>query len=243
MQKGIAVYDLHWPSHNRTLWYNILDFIKEEQPDVFILGGDNLNFDAVDHWKMEKGQKRPLEGKRLLKEYNGFNQTILQELEEILPKHCRKIFLFGNHEDWVERYIDKHPEVEGMLEVRNNLPLKEWETYEYGEAAKTGKLLWIHGEVTSKHSASKTADIYGKNVAFGHGHTQQTFTNTTPYNQESHMACELPCACDLNPDYVKNKSKRWVNGFGVFYLADNGNFNLYPIIAPKGHFMFNNKEY
>ena len=69
MQKGIAVFDLHYPHQNKVLWDNLLKFAKDFKPDVFVFGGDNLNMDAVDHWKMEKGQKRPLEGRRLKKEY------------------------------------------------------------------------------------------------------------------------------------------------------------------------------
>ena len=243
MKKGIAVFDLHHPHHNKVLWNNLLKLIDKEQPDIFILGGDNMNMDAVDHWKAEKGNKRALEGKRVIKEYNDFQSQILDELEKILPKDCRKIFMLGNHEAWIEQYIDKNPSIEGYLEVKSNLRLDSWEFYEYGETPKTGKLLWHHGEYTNDNNAKKTVTTYFRNICYGHTHTYQAYTKISPNNQEAHSAVSLPCACDMQPDYMKNKSHRWVNGFGMFYIQDNGNFNLYPVIATKGHFVWSGDEY
>lgn len=244
MKKLIAVFDVHSPHQDKVLWDNILKFTKDFQPDVFVFGGDNMNFDAVDHWKMEKGQKRPLEGKRLLKEYKEFTDTILNPVEEILPKNCRKIFHLGNHEDWVERYIDKHPEVEGMLEIRNNLNLKDWEVYDYGKTSKVGKLYIDHGRYISKYSASKTVDVYGRNIIYGHGHTSQSYAKVTPIDSQAHEATQIPCACKMNPDYMKNMPSAWMNGFAIAYIKDNGLFNLYVIKSVNGHFTApNGKEY
>ena len=236
MIKGIAVFDLHYPHQNKTLWDNILKFTKDFKPDVFVLGGDNLNMDAVDHWKMEKGQKRPLEGRRLKKEYAGFTKDILDPLEKILGENTRKIWMYGNHEEWVDRYIDKHPEAEGILELENFIDLEDWETYPYGITAKVGKLYFHHGQYVNKYSAAKTMEVYGRNIVYGHGHTHQTYTKITPIDSEAHSATQAPCACNMNPDYMKNGPSAWVNGFVVFYIQPNGNFNLYPVVAPKGKF-------
>src|SRR5690606_21215759 len=156
------VFDLHYPHQNRVLWGNIMALIEEINPDYFVFGGDNMNMDSVDHWKQEKGQKRPLEGKRLRQEYVGFTQNILEPLNEILKPECIKVFMRGNHCNWVEQYIDKHPEIEGLLEIENNLPLKEWNWQDvpYGHTFKAGKLHFHHGEYLSKYSASKTVDVY-----------------------------------------------------------------------------------
>lgn len=245
MKKGIAVFDLHYPHHDKVLWNNILQFIEDFEPDIFAFGGDNMNMDAVDHWKQEKGKKRPLEGKRLLKEYDGFNKEILDPLWDAFKyTPDRLIFHLGNHEDWVEQYIDKHPEVEGLLELRKHLQLSDWEVYDYGKTSKVGKLYIDHGRYISKYSSSKTVDVYGRNIIYGHGHTSQSYTKVTPIDSQAHQATQIPCACKMNPDYMKNMPSAWVNGFAVFYIHDNGNFNLYPVTSVKGHFIGpNGKEY
>lgn len=243
MKKLVAVFDLHYPHQDKVLWDNIMKFIEEFQPDVFAFGGDNMNMDAVDHWKMEKGQKRPLEGRRLLKEYQGFMNDIQTPLVNILPKDCRKIWHFGNHCDWVEKYIDKHPEVEGMLEIRNNLDFTNWETYDYGKTSKVGKLYIDHGRYINQYSAAKTVNVYGRNIIYGHGHTSQSYTRVAPIDTQAHEATQVPCACKMNPDYMRNMPNAWVSGFAVAYMQNNGLFNLYVVKAINGHFVAPNGKY
>ena len=234
--RGIAGYDLHFPHHHKKLWKNVLRFCADFKPDVFLLGGDNLNIDALDHWALDSKRFRKLEGKRLTREYRGFNDRILAPLGEVLDEETRRIILLGNHEQWVEHYIDKHPQLEGFLEVRRNLDLDGWEVYDYGLCAKVGKLYFHHGEYFNKHSAAKTVEVFGRNMVFGHGHTSQTFTAVSPVDAEAHAATQLPCMCSRNPHYRRNKSNAWVNGFGVFHIREDESFNLYPVIAVDGEF-------
>lgn len=236
VKKGICVFDLHYPHHHKKLWDNILSVIDDFEPDVFLFGGDNMNFDSVDHWKQESGLKRPMENKRLKKEYTGFQSDILDDLEKRLPKKADRIFMRGNHENWVERYIDKFPEVEGLLEIENNIKIDKWADIPYGNVHKEGKLHFHHGEYLSKYSAAKTVDVYNRSIVYGHGHTCQLYTKIAPIDCESHMAVQIPCACKMNPDFMKNRPNTWLNGFGIFYIWPNGNFNLYPVIAPSGKF-------
>jgi hypothetical protein len=85
--------------------------------------------------------------------------------------------------------------------------------------------------------------VYGRNVVYGHGHTFQCYTSTTPIDKESHMAMQIPCACNMNPSYMRNQPSSWLNGLAVFFIDDKGNFNLYPIIATNGGFIWNAKQY
>lgn len=241
VSKGVCYYDLHYPAHNKELWTNFLEYVKDLKPDVFVFGGDNLDMEVVSHWT--KGKHRRIEGTRLKEDYDGFTRDILEPLERVLPDGCRKIFLEGNHELWVERYIDEHPEVEGFFEVRRNLPLDDWEWYDYGTAAEVGKLFFIHGEFVNQHNAMKTVQTFGRNVVYGHGHTLQAFVATTPLDVQSHMAMQIPCTCEINPHYRKNRPNGWLNGFGVFYNLPNGNFNLLPVIATDNKFVAPNGKF
>lgn len=236
--KGVAVYDLHYPHYNIKLWRNILRYLKVFRPDVFLFGGDNLNMDAVNHWLHEKGLVRQLEGKRILLEYEGFNNDILIPLENVLAKDTRKIWINGNHEEWITFAIDRNPQGEGYWEIEHNLQLKKkgWEVYEYGQTAKIGKLLFTHGEYTNKYHSQKMVDVYERNIIYGHTHTFQAFTKITPVGNEPHLAMSCPIVGELNPDYMRNRPNAWVQGFLVFYVYPNGYFNLYPVISIDGKF-------
>lgn len=144
---------------------------------------------------------------------------------------------------WIEKYIDKCPELEGFAEIERNLNLKSWEVIPYRQTVKIGKMYFHHGEYTGKYHSGKMSDVFERNIIYGHLHSFQAFTKVTPVDGNAHMAMSMPCACDLNPQYMRDKPSAWVNGFGVFYLQDNGNFNIYPVIALKGHFIFSGKYY
>lgn len=245
VQRGVAIFDLHYPKHDKRVWHGITQFIEDFCSDIVVFGGDALDMEAMNHWAADK--RRLVETKRLLQEYEGFTNDILRPLtyEHLGGKSSvRKIFMLGNHEGWVEKYLDKHPEVEGLLEIEKNIPFAElgWEVYQPGEIVKVGHLHITHGYYVNTHNAKKTADVFGKNVIYGHGHSFQAHTTTTPIGVESHMAMQLPCVCNLNPEYAKNRPNSWVHGFGVFYIWPNGNFNVYPVIASKGRFVAPNGE-
>lgn len=243
IKTGICVFDVHHPYHNKKLWENILKVCKKCQPDYFVFGGDNMDMDSVNHWEIDKGNKRGMEGKRLRKSYDTFQTEILDEIEKVLPDYCRKIYMYGNHEEFIERYIDKIPELEGFAEIERNLNLKEWEIIPYRQTVKVGKIYFHHGEYTGIHHANKMVQTFGRNIVYGHCHTFQVHTSVTPIDSQAHSAYSMPCACDINPGYMKNRPSAWVNGFGSFYIHPDKNFNIFPIISSNGHFVFQGEYY
>ena len=238
---AIEVFDLHHPLHDKKLWQNILTFTEQIQPDIFVFGGDNQDMQTLSHWVGNK--RRKIEGKRVKKDYQDFERDIFNDINAVLGENTRKIFHLGNHEDWVNQYLDINPELEGYLEIENNIDLSDWEVYQYGECSELGKLHIIHGTYTNQHHAYKTAQVYGRNVVYGHAHTFQAHTMVAPLDKQSHSAISMPCACSMNPDYSKNHPNAWVSGFGVTYIQPNGNFNHYPIIAVDGAFIAPTGEY
>lgn len=236
MIRGIAVYDLHSDDEDKALYRNILRFTRDFKPNCLVFGGDNMNMTAVDHWLNEKGIKRPLEGKRIQKDYDYYLKKIHYPMCEALPKKCRKIWMKGNHEDWIKLAIDKNPQGEGYWEIEKNIPLDDWEVYEYNDVAQVGKLRFIHGHYWNKYHAAKTVETYARSIVCGHAHTLQNFTKIVPIDNEPHTCYSIPCACNKNPSYKKGQPNVWVNGFGVFYIYGDGWFNFYPVVALGGHF-------
>lgn len=241
VKTGICVFDCHFPKHNKKLWESILKVVKKTKPDYFIFGGDNLDMDEVNHWELDRGNKRGMEGKRLRRSYDNFQTEILDRLK--LPDYCRKIFMLGNHELWLEQYIDKIPELEGFAEIERNIDLKDWEIIPYRQTVKVGKIYFHHGEYTGIHHANKMVQTFEHNIVYGHLHSYQVHTKITPIGCEAHSAISMPCACDLNPQYMRDKPSAWVNGFGVFYIHPDNNFNIYPVISSNGHFVFQGEYY
>jgi hypothetical protein len=231
-QRGIAVFDIHYPENDKKLWANILRFTEDFDPDVFVFGGDNMDCEPVTRWVTNRSTK--IEGKRLKADYAGFTRDVLDPLP--ISQDCRRIFHLGNHEDWVAQYEECHPEIQGFIGVRENLDLSAWEVYDYGDTSQVGKLYFHHGEYCLQFHANKMATIFHRNLAYGHMHTSQAHTIVSPLDSEAHTAVSIPCACGLNPHYSRNRPNAWVSGFAVFHIAPDGLFNLYPVIAVDGKF-------
>lgn len=231
---GIAVFDLHHPQHDKKLWANILKYVADTDPDIFVFGGDNMDMLTVSHWV---GNKRLIvEGRRIKRDYADFNADILDPLDAVLREDVQRVFHLGNHEEWLNMYVEEHPEMQGMIELEDHLHLNGWKVYQYGEVSKYGHLYCTHGTYINIHNAYKTAQVYGRSMMYGHVHTLQCHTLTTPLDALPYAATSIPCGCDLNPSYRKNQPNAWTSGLAAFYVRPDGQYNLFPIVAIDGIF-------
>lgn len=242
-QAGIILADLQFPNDNPVLLNNVEKYMASRRWDFLVYLGDMLDMDAISHHAMESGEFRALEGKRLKKDYEAF-EKILRRHRKIVGRECQVYYFFGNHEEWAERLIDHMPTLEGFIEPENNLPFEELKikVIPPRQVMKIGNLHFIHGDIDkgsfgSIHHAKKVVDLYGRSVVYGDKHTQQVFTKASPLGiRDTHAAWAIPCLADTQPKWNRGKPTAWINGFGVFYIRDDRNFNLYTIVAVNNVF-------
>ena len=184
IEKIVLLPDIHYPHQDRPAIKAVFEFIKWFEPNTVVLLGDALEMDSINHWQQEKGNRLFQEDKRLLKEYEGFDEEILTPLDKLCEpsdkrrRKPRKIYMGGNHEHWLNGLFSKFPEFIGMLGIPKALRLKErnWEWIPFmvnddngvhRGIVKFGKLLVFHGQYLNKYHAAKTADTYSKSCAYG----------------------------------------------------------------------------
>jgi predicted phosphodiesterase len=244
IRTAVLLPDIHYPEHSVVSMNLVKKLIKDIKPDEIIYQGDNLDMGVISHWNLDK--KRKVELKRLKQDYSGFEKEILDPIEALAGKKTKFVWLNGNHEDWANQYLDKNPELEGIIEPEICLNLKErgYEIVPYNNIYKLGKLNIIHGYYHNKYHADKTLGVFEESICYGHMHSPQMQSKTKPMDSSDfHAAYGLPCLCDLSPDYMKNRPNAWVHGFGVVYIMPDGSFNLYPIIIINNKFIFQGKLY
>jgi len=241
MKRGVALFDIHYPEHNKACMNIVYQFLKDFKPDYLVLGGDQMDFGCISHHN--KGKVRLTENARLKKDYNGFQERILNRVESVLPKKCKKYFMIGNHEYWIERLVDDNPQLENLVEVASNLDLKNWEIVSFNKSLTLGEVNFIHGFYTNKYFAEKNIRVYGKNVFCGHLHTSQTFTVISPLGCLPKSGVGVGCLCNKNPDYMHNKPNSWVHQFLFWYEFADGSFTYYTPIIINGKCVINNKVY
>ena len=247
MSDGIRLYlilpDIHLrPGHTWSKAVRCaLAVMREVRPYGIVLLGDTVDMESICHHN--RYRSRLLEAKRYYKD--------IAELEEFLdeidscPSVREKYYHIGNHEHWIQQYVDSHPECEGNMDIIQDARLEErgYTVIPFNHVQKLGRASFMHGMYTNKYHANKTVMEFQRNIFYGHAHDHQSYTWITPTDvNEKYKAMSLGCLCDLNPAWMRNKPSRWVHMFGMFYLRPNGTFQMNPIVIIKGKCIVNGKE-
>lgn len=260
MTPFLGLWDIHYGSdvrrgqrsqaHDAKLLEAVLKFAQDYRPELVVLGGDQLNCAPISHWLKDK--RRSQEGGRWTEELKQFNREFLAPLERVLPRKAVKVWLDGNHEDWVEDLLDKHPELDdddgSVLHHAQvlNLVDRGWKYLPQGGIYKAGHLHFIHGDTVSggQHVAKQAVEQYDRNVRLGHHHTFQAFTRVAAADtRDRKTGIAVPCLGHLNPAFLENRPSRWTQGFLHGYINADGTFCDYVTIATGGAFTINGKTY
>ena len=252
----VALYDLHFgferittkgkrvlrTLHNLPAIKAATAFIKDFKPDVLILGGDQLNCGPISHWN--RGKPRLTEDFRLKAEMDLLDNLILKPFAGI----AEKVWLDGNHEHWIDQFLDENPGIEGLVEPAEYLRLKErgWQLRSQGEIYKLGKLNFIHGDTVRgrRNVAAKLVSEYRRNIRAGHHHTFEVATDVTPYDRSDfHTGISIPAMSSATPAYTKNAPSNFQQGFLFGWVQPNGCFSDYVVVINKGQFVWNGKVY
>ena len=228
----IILPDLHCPFQDTKTLSAVEKFMADYYWDEYVNLGDLMDFDQLSSFNKEKLRK--LEARRILKDYEIANE-ILDRHQNIIRKNNKKAkftLLEGNHEERMERFLDKVPQFEGILEIEIGLKLKErgfkWvKSWTERELHKIGKLHFSHGDYISKYHASKMVDSYGVNMVYGHTHDVQNYTKTIMGKDKHIMAQSMGHLANENKlDYIKNRPNNWCQAVGIAEIRPDGSFNL-----------------
>ena len=229
--------DIHVPKQNKQALSCFIKTIEKLKPYGVILNGDimdcgvfsrhDINVEPKKHWTDSDFFEASL------KDYEEA-EKLLKDVRKGLSKDGRLVWLLGNHEVWLQDFIERSPTTRGKLfSLEKRLPLKELDVkvYPYKDIFKLGKLRVVHtlfdsgGAGGGKHHASKHVEVMGASVLYGHYHDIQSSSKVTP-ELVSHMAYSAGCLCDLNPRYLRNGPQNWSHGFAIVYVYPNNQFQV-----------------
>jgi len=238
LKKLISIWDCHIPEHINL--NPLCKFIKDFKPDYFIIGGDFLDLAYFSDWAQMKPEN--IAGDKFRKDLKIANKFL-----DFFDKYAKKkYYIEGNHEYRLFRFIEKFPYLRHILDLRRELHLKErgWKWISFNQVLKIGKLYFTHGHYTTKYHANKHLTTYGKNIRYGHIHDYQVYSQVLPIDFHRRLGIALPCLCHINPEYMRGRPNKWVNGFHYAYLEDTGIFyEFVPIIQGNGKFVAEGKLY
>lgn len=225
--KFIVISDIHYPYHDTKAIKCVLDFIQDKDIDTIILNGDILDFYDVSSF-----DKDPDRVNSLQKEID-MSTKFFKKLRTIKPD-ARIVFIKGNHEYRLERYLKKHPELYSLdaLKLPNLLDLKKYNIEYSDKGIKLGNLKIIHGDMVRKFSGYTARGELEKHDSSGissHTHRGGVYYYRTP---ERYLAWfESFCLCDLNPEYINEPN--WQQGFLYGYI-EKDSFAVTPMPIVDG---------
>jgi predicted phosphodiesterase len=166
MQKIAFLPDAHRPYHDKIAWELFLLAISDWKPDILVCLGD-----LADCYKVSSFSKDPTREYSFKEEIDN----VLEGLDDLDALGAtRKIFVAGNHEHRLVRYLqEKAPELFEFIDIPKLLELEKrgWEYVPYKSAIQLGKL-WITHDVgvAGRYSVFRAADTFQHPVVMAHTH-------------------------------------------------------------------------
>lgn len=160
------------------------EYICDIRPDIIVHVGDHFDLPSLSSY--DKGTAS-IEGKRVYADImagkEGMRKLLqpiekLQQLQRRYKKkeyNPRKVFMLGNHEERLARYLNHNPELIGMLGY-GDFGLEEmgWEVYDYLQIANIEGILFSHyfaNPMSGRPYTGKAASLIqriGKSFVMGH---------------------------------------------------------------------------
>ena len=245
-ERWAGLFDIHVPETDWKAWGACRSYLGSRSWDGVVLGGDICTFKSICHH--EKGVLRKIEGKRLEKDFVAL-EGILEEIRDTVGANKKYAYILGNHEDWLNRYLDEHPELEGLPSfdlvgrIRKIIPQCVWvPQWTKGNVLSIGKANFIHGPRRGR-GCSKVLSDYGGNTFFGHEHHDNYISHSTLEDNETRGAQCCGCFQDPRVEYMKGAPTRQVHGFAEFEFFKNGYFSYRIHKIFNGKFMMDGKVY
>ena len=233
LEKILLIPDVHVPYHDKDAFNLMLKAGKEFKPQHVIIMGDFADFYGV-----SSHSKDPNRALKLKEEIESTKEA----LDQVIALGAKNnVFVAGNHEDRLERYLrDRAPELFNFISIPKILELKEkgFKYVPYKRAYKLGKLNVTHDTgVAGRYAHYKALDTFQHNIVIGHTH-RIGYAVEGNANGERHLCAQFGWLGDVEEiDYMHQVKarKEWSLGFGIGYLdPKTGVVYLIPVPIVNG---------
>lgn len=232
LQRILFIPDTHRPYHDKAAWALMLRAAKIFKPDKIVVLGDLADFYSVSSF-----DKHPKKATDLKDEADDVN-VALDELDALGAGV--KLFIKGNHEDRLERYLCKAaPALIGCVSVNElfRLAVRGWQVTEYKRSTRLGKLRLTHDTGTAGINAHRqSVDAFQAPVVIGHTHRMEVSYKGCSDGSPT-VGAMFGWLGDFEQiDYLQaiQAKRNWVHGFGIGYQESNGVVHLQAVPIING---------
>lgn len=236
----LVVGDVHVaPGQDMHRAYLLGQAIRELKPKRVVFIGDFLTFDSLSDW--DKDKRRKMEGRRYQADIDA-GRKFLATMQEgyTVENDAEFIFVEGNHEDRLWRYLDKQPLFERAVDYRKDLGINHWTHIPYKEHYLHKGVYFTHvpinesGKPVGGSSAcARALGIYQHSVVFGHTHKLASSSIHRHGAAHLNQALNVGCYFDHIDDYALGSVTSYWRGIVLVDHYKPGRFNWNPISLGK----------
>lgn len=227
IRTALVIPDCHIPYHDARAYQLMLDIATDIGIDELVILGDYADFYAINsHGKDPKMSS-------ILQEEITEVVMKLSELKELFPK-AKRVFIQGNHEYRLERYIAKNcPDLYGIFDTPSVLELNIL-GFEYIPFSPTQRynvlgsnLIARHQPLSGgKHVAQNTAEKAMTSVIFGHTHRIQE-AQAVAMDDQNFRGISSGWLGDVKHSVMQYVTghHQWALGFSIIHVLDDGSWH------------------
>lgn len=212
--------DIHSPYADYEVFHHVKQILKAIKPRKIIINGDFMDCRSMNPHNPYEAGKCNLE-----KEVDS-SVAMASALSELCDD---LLILFGNHEDFIRRFVEQYPQLSDF--ILNTI------THKLSEHATVGQVdrnyVDVENGITLTHGANNLYGVAGKqieklarsvcaNTIMGHTHAPAIRFG---------VYCS-GCLCDIDQGYNNNTTTNWQHGFIVVYVY-GGRPYIQQVIFPK----------
>jgi len=224
-KRTMVISDLHIPFIDNGAFDVTMSYANNYKPNNLIINGDLVDFYSLSFWSKSPDRKYDVINEiKLARQY-------LTKIRESVGDKCDIIFIKGNHEQRLQRYLSKNaPELYELeeLDISNLLQFKK-NKIKYVDASDEywnndnghvmiGDMLITHGDSRMNGASYSKYSCYGikntilngiqNNVIQGHSHRLGKFYHSSI--NKDYIGLESGCLC------IPTGTANWQQGFNTF---------------------------
>jgi predicted phosphodiesterase len=234
LERLFFIGDAHVPFHDKKALAIWLKACRDFKPTIVVQMGDFMDCFSVSSYSKDPGRALGLD-----KEVDEA-RIVLDQIEKASPG-ARRIYVSGNHEDRLQRYLqDKAPQLFNLVGIPKLLELEArgWEYVPYKQSIRIGKLHLTHDVGSAgRYNAFRALEAFQSPVVTGHTH-RMSYVVEGDASGGTQVSAQFGWLGDVEQvDYMHRVQamKNWTLGFGYGYLNPrSGYVYLVPVPIVKG---------
>ena len=240
------------PHHDKTRFEYLGRLIVDRRPDVIVQGGDFASMESLSHWDQNK--RLLIEGRRVRGDLESAAAAWGEVTKEIVSLQYQQrrnkaklyrpglIWFEGNHEDWLKQWMERNPEMEGMINLQESLRLDDWAEFDFidyvpwKDVRVYDGILFCHapigrtGPIYSKYISSRSlTDVSNLPIIFGHTHRRQE-DSIARFDSEGKIkvirAVNAGCFFDVWPHYAEGNTNDYAQMVLLIHVYAEGQFDI-----------------